>query len=252
LLATDGFGIRSKLIEVFGELPADIVAALGDLSMVLWNAGGALIDGLFDGIRNNFWAGIDAVKSLIDPRNWDIPGRSPLLEAMEHTGRDAGEGFVEGLVQGMVNNQVALMSASTGLVHAVWNRITQDWEEVAHQPIPFELSAPSVAGSGEVKPDYVYGSTMPGATGDAVRGAHDGYANLNPGYDFGGQWINGKFYANTDPNPALSNPNNRFTGGAADPAFLQLMLDIANRPIVIQVDGATIAEAVNKENGRAY
>lgn len=78
-----------------------IVEAIGDVGKLLWDVGWALIKGMRDGVVAAWNWFKDEVLGILDPRNWDIPGRSPLLDAMEHTGLDAGVALIGGMATGI-------------------------------------------------------------------------------------------------------------------------------------------------------
>lgn len=85
----------------FSGLGGVILGALGDLGSLLFGAGEALVEGLFDGLKSMWNSVKDQVMDIIDPRNWDIPGLSPLMDAMTHAGAIAGGQFAEGLGAGL-------------------------------------------------------------------------------------------------------------------------------------------------------
>ena len=104
LFATNGFGIRDRVIEAFtavrdfitgtmnnvvafiarvlsdivgffSEFPRRVVNALGDLSGVLWNAGAQLVGGLLGAVQD----GLKKLRSMLD----NIPGAGKVLGALD-------------------------------------------------------------------------------------------------------------------------------------------------------------------------
>lgn len=108
---TEGWG---AIESFFRETPGKIIEAIGDAGQILLLSGRRLIEGFFEGIKNAFTAGIGAVKDMIDPRNWDIPGLSPLMDAMLHAGIIAGTKFGVGLTAALDSG----VTAAQGVVAA--------------------------------------------------------------------------------------------------------------------------------------
>lgn len=100
-------------MQTLWNLGGDIVAAIGDVGALLFNVGWALIVGIKDGVVAAWQAFSGTILKYADPRNWDIPGRSPLLEAFEHTGRDAGTLLMQGITLGIVEAAPQTIAAMT-------------------------------------------------------------------------------------------------------------------------------------------
>ncbi|MBA4181987.1 MAG: phage tail tape measure protein, partial [Anaerolinea sp.] len=77
------------------DLGLAVVRFVGDTSRTLYDAGWNLVSGFFSGIMDKFRSGIGGITNALDPRNWDIPGLSPLPQAMEHAGQITGSMFGE-------------------------------------------------------------------------------------------------------------------------------------------------------------
>lgn len=97
------------ILNWFEELPDRLYDAGTD-------AGGRLVDGIADGLNDAWGSAKDSVMDVIDPRNWDIPGRSPLVDAFEHTGNDAGAALMDGVTGGINANSGAALEAAQNQV----------------------------------------------------------------------------------------------------------------------------------------
>lgn len=94
----------AAFVSFWTELPGRIIDALGDLGSLLFEAGRQLVQGLADGVIATWDAVKDTILDIIDPRNWNIPGLSPLFPAMAHAGEMAGEELMKGMAAGIDAN----------------------------------------------------------------------------------------------------------------------------------------------------
>ena len=109
-------GFRDGIVAVwdtwvkpfFERLPQAIADAIGDLFQFAWDLGKRLIEGFRDGILATWETVKGGITGVLDPRNWDIPGLSPMPAAMLHAGQIAAGQFVQG----------------------IWNEFTQRWDPV--------------------------------------------------------------------------------------------------------------------------
>ncbi len=121
-------GLRDGLAAVwsqwvwpfFQSIPGQIKSALGGAWEWMREIGANLVNGFFSGIKSTFDAGIGAVTDKLDPRNWDIPGLSPMPDAMEHAGQIGAARFVGGLAGMIAADLPAAIAAATTVD---WNRI---------------------------------------------------------------------------------------------------------------------------------
>lgn len=302
LLATDGFGVRTALInfatavprevgEAIGDvtstlsekgraliqgmldgmgevflkvwnytvaIPGEIVSAIGDVATLLWNVGAALVQGLFDGIVATFDAGIDNVKSKLDPRNWDYPGRSPFLDAMEHTGLDAGRLFMAGIARGIEENSDAVRGTYGRTLEALG---ANGLPTAGGLPLRDDNPYAGMSTTPNLETGYMLGSdgkwylneaAMPkGVTGASTTPS--GYIPSYVGADqtralatapkvgdtFNGMVWTGSYWSQAG---ARMLAPGEYTG----------YLPAAPQVIRLELDGQVLAEVVNQHNGRAY
>lgn len=79
--------------NIGSSIKDSIWAGLGDL----WALGADIIHWILQGLKDMAWQIGDWAKSALDPRKWDIPGLSPLLDAYQHAGEIAGGNLGEGM-----------------------------------------------------------------------------------------------------------------------------------------------------------
>lgn len=111
---SDLFGdLRSVLEDLWGWI-TNIASDWYDAG---YDAGAALVNGMEDGAWAIWESAKDGFLDIVDPRNWDVPGRSPLIDAFEHTGNDAGEALVNGIADGMEGiSSAPAVQAITGYI----------------------------------------------------------------------------------------------------------------------------------------
>lgn len=132
-----------KVIGWFRDLPQNLLNALGDLGNLLWNAGCEIVNGLVDGIVNNFWQVGDSILGGLD---------DAVNQALSFLGiaspsklfKWIGEMSMEGLEGGLEDN-MSLIEDAMGDVEDVMS----------------------------IKP-----VTDVSMTSSAVTGAHGGYGNV--------------------------------------------------------------------------
>jgi hypothetical protein len=115
-------GITDKFFDVthwFEDMGSKIENAIGDTASTLFDAGENLVTGLFSGITSAFESGIGAVTSKLNPKNWDIPGLSPLPVAMTHAGQIAGTNFGTGLSDALIKMLPVVQSAANKALGAL-------------------------------------------------------------------------------------------------------------------------------------
>lgn len=109
-LKTGAESMIAQLVLFFTGLPGQISSWIGDLYKFGLELMGKLARGLVDGTAGAITDAISGLASKLDPRNIDIPGLSPLLNAFQH----AGALTMEHLALGIKENKTALESALTG------------------------------------------------------------------------------------------------------------------------------------------
>lgn len=132
------------------QFGAMVIEAIGDVSKLLWDVGWALIKGMRDGVVAAWNWFKDEVLGILDPRNWDIPGRSPLLEAMEHTGNDAGVALIGGMIVGV--------ETSFDDLHAAMKKNSAELAAITVAPVQPQMFPD--AGIGAVKNDLGRGTGL--------------------------------------------------------------------------------------------
>ena len=233
-IGTDAMeGLRDGLAAVwnqwvwpfFQSIPGQIKSALGDAWGWMYDIGARLVGGFFDGIKSTFDAGIGAVTDKLDPRNWDIPGLSPMPDAMEHAGQIGAARFIGGLAGMIAADLGPAVSAAATLD---WNRIYEPADVAAlYNDVPDYVKRLSPAAGGSKSNAGPYHAAGPnGTVWDEAAGAYvmpwEVGTNL-PQRIFDWQ----------------RSPGFGFTGG--------------NQPIhiTLNVDGRVLAEVVTNEMARS-
>ena len=210
----------------FQSIPGQIKSALGDVWEWMYDIGANLVNGFFDGIKSTFDAGIDAVTGKLDPRNWDIPGLSPMPDAMEHAGQIGARRFIGGLAGMIAADLGPAVSAAATLD---WNRIYEPADVAAlYNDVPDYVKRLSPAAGGSKSNAGPYHAAGPnGTVWDEAAGAY-----VMP-WELGSD-LPDRIY-NWQRSPGFG-----FTGG--------------NQPIhiTLNVDGRVLAEVVANEMARAY
>jgi TP901 family phage tail tape measure protein len=154
----------------FQSIPGQIKSALGGAWEWMREIGANLVNGFFSGIKSTFDAGIGAVTDKLDPRNWDIPGLSPMPDAMEHAGQIGAKRFVGGLAGMIAADLPAAIAAATTVD---WNRIYEDADVAAlYNDVPDYVKrlSPAAGGSkGNAGPYHAAGPN--GTVWDDAAGA---------------------------------------------------------------------------------
>ncbi len=94
----------SQLIIAFVNLPGQIAAPFKDIYWTFFHFGQDILGGLADGIRDKLGdlkSAVEDALAILNPLNWDIPGRSPVIHAMMQTGQEATTAFADGLKAGI-------------------------------------------------------------------------------------------------------------------------------------------------------
>lgn len=125
-LATDAFGVRSALINAFrevvsflGTIPGQIANALGSLGNLLYNAGAALVTGLWRGmsdVAGNMigWV-VDLANKIVGVFNKVLGIFSP-SKVMRKVGEQTMEGLAQGLEGGFETSvSSAIQSTASGV-----------------------------------------------------------------------------------------------------------------------------------------
>jgi hypothetical protein len=289
LLATDGFGVRSKLIDVMTNLPGDILSALGDLSGVLLNAGYELINGLWDGVKGQFASFMADFRSMISSIPGEAKGLLKIFspsEVMAEIGEEIARGLIAGIeratpeldpsIAGLVgeikeNMDGRIVAWINGLGDDVRMQLKGVLEGIDFGSYGLTLYEDMSVGSG-YKPSAAYmaegGSYVMGSDGrwyesEAAMPAGVTGASSTPsgniasyigadqtralptapkvGDTFNGMVWTGSYWSQGGAG-YIPTDYTGYTGGNASPVI----------QTVVMLDGAVIAEAVNKENGRAY
>ncbi len=104
----------------FNKMGTTIKDFFVDAGTWLFNAGVAIIQGIWDGLKSKFAEMWGWITNKLDPRNWDFPGLSPFLQAYLHVGSLAGEGLGAGIALG-ISSQVGLINdAAAGAIAAAF------------------------------------------------------------------------------------------------------------------------------------
>jgi len=99
-----------------GEIVEGIRDGMGALAGRMLDVGRSLIAAFFNGIKAKFWEGIGEIKDLLNPTKWDIPGLSPLPDAMAHAGDIAAKKFIGGLSSGLLAGASSLNQVVTQVI----------------------------------------------------------------------------------------------------------------------------------------
>lgn len=226
-------GLRDGLAAVwsqwvwpfFQSIPGQIKSALGDVWEWMKEIGSRLVDGFFSGIKSTFDAGIGAITDKLNPTKWDIPGLSPMPDAMEHAGQIGARRFVIGLAGTIAKDLGPAISEATTMD---WNRIYEK-EDIAalYNDVPDYVKRLSPAAGGSKSNAGPYHAAGPnGTVWDEAAGAY-----VMP-------WEVGTNLPDRIYN-WMKSPDFGFTGG--------------NRPIhiTLNVDGRVLAEVVTNEMARS-
>lgn len=142
-----------ELTEAVRRAPDAVWEFIKDLPDLMWDAGKAAAEAFANGIEAGASAIGRAVSKYLDPRNWDIPGGSPLMHAMNHFGREAGLTFTEGLASGVD----AGASAVEGRVQELARRVYSAVQGVFAALQGAAVYGPAVSTATSYKGDYLQG-----------------------------------------------------------------------------------------------
>lgn len=201
-------------------------AVLRAAGAILWDIGTDLMNAFFGGVKSAFDSGIGAVTDKLDPRNWDIPGLSPMPDAMEHAGQIGAKRFVGGLAGMIAADLPAAIAAATTVD---WNRIYEDADVAAlYNDVPDYVKRLSPAAGGDKSNAGPYHAAGPnGTVWDDAAGAY-----VYP-------WEVG------------SNLPQRIFDWQNSPGFGQTGQRGQPIHITLNVDGRVLAEVVTNEMARA-
>lgn len=103
----------------------DFLSMLGEIPGALWDAGVEAAKAFARGIEHGAVDIARAAQQWLDPRNWDIPGGSPLMDAMDHFGFEAGETFTAAMAGGIDAGAPVVESRVQALASRVRNLMDQ-------------------------------------------------------------------------------------------------------------------------------
>lgn len=242
----------------------NMIKGLFDFAKDLWAAGEAAVKGFLGGFEAAWNAGVGKIKSLINPLNWDIPGGSPLLHAMDEFGNEAGTTFVEAYWDAFTETWVAKAAPAMAMVAAsataaeamaasIWKAggaASQQLEDyLGGNTDPEVLAAYHKWLKGEgpmpyhpgATPDWVGGTSIPSnPNGTIPIGFKSGNGTAQVTWD-GTKWVQNSGLPSDGSYPS---PGNYYGFGysAANPAPTTINL---------VVDGAVLAQVVTNELARA-
>lgn len=101
------------------ELPDRFADLLSSLPDRMRDAGKEAVEGFRDGLEDGAQAMWDRAASIFDPRNWDIPGGSPLMHAMDEFGNEAGMTFTEAFAAGIDSGSSSVLASMAALGQAI-------------------------------------------------------------------------------------------------------------------------------------
>lgn len=111
-------GIR-KVIAFVRALPGEFIAALGDLGHLLWNAGVAIIDGLWNGLKSEF----EKVKGWLSHVGGWIKNLKGPLEKDLLLLQPEGAAIIHGLMLGMQSQMPTLLRFTSSIAPALGSSV---------------------------------------------------------------------------------------------------------------------------------
>lgn len=239
----------------FKSIPGLILEAFGDVWSWMSDIGINLVNGLFSGIKSTFDSGIGAITNKLDPRNWDIPGLSPLPQAMEHAGNIGGSKFVYGIAAAIAaDGPSAFSDAMASAVKSLYDNVPDYVKKFS----PAAGGSKSAAGPyNPLIPTYIGGGTMgfaPSNPGAVPLGSY--YPGL--GYKTANGWeqtlgaaadIDAAYASGAYGNAASMGKG--YSGGAMGGGWSGDYNGASQIVVQLVVDGKVLADVVTKELARA-
>ena len=174
--------------DAIWSLKDSAIAGLGNAFDWMIGVGQNIIDGLKSGMESKLGDLRSWVQDKLDPRNWDIPGLSPLPDAMTHAGGIAGTNLTTGLSQAIVNGAGQVVRATQNMVSQANQALQAAAAAAPTNQLGLGPGGP-MGGGGPAMPagqGGYYGGGAPPITRDA-----NGNINGVPGWEpkfINGQW----------------------------------------------------------------